>query len=399
MSRRRSTPPVRGRSTPCERRRAATISGAATIVTALERQRDRARLRALDAACARRVAARWASRRTWPGPSRVRRRRHRSRHNTLASTVRALIDGATVTAAGRVDVLATSDRRDTSAVRMNGLAVAVAVSLAIANPTAPTGVALSGAGSRIDNLATNLVSASHRRRRHGHRRTVRVGATDTTTATATSRRRQRRRRRSARPSPSGVALATSDLATTVQATIDPRSVTAGTGGSSSRRRRPRTPTPMSSSSRSRPLGAAGAGANAVARVVARRRRGSGPVRSCTSAGAVTVTADTSSPLARPQRGRRRQHRPGDRRDARRGHDVGDDDAPRSAGRDGRRSPASSSPARRDGAVAGQDSTFAEIIVGGVGFLAGAGGRGEAIDSGAVRALVGDGSSGDGERRR
>ena len=55
-------------------------------------------------------------------------------------------------------------------------------------------------------------------------------------------------------------------------------------------------------------------------------------------------------------------------------------------------------ARRTGVTGKVETTLAEIFVGGVGFLAGAGGRGEATDSGAVRALVGDGLDVDAERR-
>ena len=69
------------------------------------------------------------------------------------------MSGSTLDAQGRVQVTATSDRLVAGQDRMIALAVAVAVTIAIVNPTDGFGVALSGAGTSVDNTASDSVHA------------------------------------------------------------------------------------------------------------------------------------------------------------------------------------------------------------------------------------------------
>ena len=81
--------------------------------------------------------------------------------NTMRNTVMAFADnGATVTASGRVEFSATSQRYDTNDERVVALAVAVAVSVAfVPDPKQPVGFAFSGAGTDVENLVENTVEA------------------------------------------------------------------------------------------------------------------------------------------------------------------------------------------------------------------------------------------------
>ncbi len=79
--------------------------------------------------------------------------------NTLSTQVFTEVSGSTLDAQGRVQVTATSDRLVAGQDRMIALAVAVAVTIAIVNPTEGFGVALSGTGTSVDNTASDSVHA------------------------------------------------------------------------------------------------------------------------------------------------------------------------------------------------------------------------------------------------
>ncbi len=307
--------------------------------------------------------------------------------NTLQSRVTALIEAATVTAAGGVVVTASSDRYDTTKVRMGAIAVGVAVSVAIANPESGVSLGFAGAGTNVTNVATTAVLAAIRGGANVSGATVRVTALDVTTATAQSDGISVALGIAAFAV--GAALATTDLSVTVEAAIDGATVTTVGGDvfviAQSIKDADAVTFVLSIAAG---LGGAGAGADAVANVggATTARIGAGAV---VSTGALTVQATTDA----------RSHA---RSDGGSGGIVAIGamlaeatttvvtSATIGTGVVISRSTSIDVTARRVGTDGLADTTLAETVVGGVGLLAGAGARSRATDSGAVRALVGDG---------
>ena len=307
--------------------------------------------------------------------------------NSLVSAVTAAIEAAaTVDAAGGVVVAANSGPVVADSVRMYAEAVAVAVSVAIANPEAGIGVGLAGAGSNAENVDTSVVVATIRGGATVTGATVRVTALDITRATSLSN--------GAAVVVAvgvglaiGVAFATTNLSVVVDAAIENASVTTTGDVTVVAQAVEDADAYNLVLSISVAIGIAGAGASAIATV-----GGSTTARidgAVVSAGAVTVVATTNA----------RSHA---KTEGGAGAIVSiaamlatattslTTTARIGAGALVTASGAIVVQATRTGVTGKTESTLGEIFVGGAGFLTGVGGRSEATDNGAVRALVGDG---------